>query len=75
MIAHVPKDLNLNINPYDNMTDEQIMARLKYLRETVPCLRHEPTKRQPDPRPHDGISCLSVRAPASDEDEGARVVA
>ena len=31
----VPKDMNLNINPYDHMTDEQIMARLKYLRETL----------------------------------------
>lgn len=27
--------MNLNINPYDHMTDEQIMARLKYLRETL----------------------------------------
>ena len=36
VIAYMlPKDMNLNINPYDHMTDEQIMERLRVLREQV----------------------------------------
>ena len=34
VIAQVlPKDMNLHVNPYDNMTDEQIMERLRVIEE------------------------------------------
>ena len=34
MIASlIPKDLNLNVNPFDNMTDEQIVERLRIIEE------------------------------------------
>jgi hypothetical protein len=36
MVARVlPKDMNLHVNPYDNVTDEQLIARLRVLREQV----------------------------------------
>ena len=34
VIAKVmPKDMNLHVNPYDHMTDEQIMERLRVIEE------------------------------------------
>jgi hypothetical protein len=35
IVRVVPKDLNLHVSPYDNMTDEQLMERLRGLREQV----------------------------------------
>jgi hypothetical protein len=35
IVRMLPKDLNLNISPYENMTDEQLIARLRVLREQV----------------------------------------
>ena len=36
VIARVlPKDLNLHVNPYDSMTDEQLIARLRVLRDQM----------------------------------------
>jgi hypothetical protein len=46
VIARVlPKDLNLNISPYDSMTDEQLIARLRVLREQVGDLDTLPQRR------------------------------
>jgi hypothetical protein len=46
MVARVlPKDLNLNISPYDSMTDEQLIARLRVLREQVGDLDTLPQRR------------------------------
>ena len=34
VVAQVlPKDMNLHVNPYDHMTDEQIMERLRVIEE------------------------------------------
>jgi hypothetical protein len=46
VIAQVlPKDMNLHVNPYDQMTDEQIMERLRVIEnQTGPLLRAGLTK-------------------------------
>ena len=41
----VAEDLNLHVNPYDNMTDEQLIARLRVLREQVSDLDTLPQRR------------------------------
>jgi hypothetical protein len=38
-------DLNLHVNPYDNMTDEQLIPRLRVLREQIGDLDTLPQRR------------------------------
>jgi len=45
IVRVLPKDLNLHVNPYDSMTDEQLIARLRVLREQVGDLDTLPQRR------------------------------
>jgi hypothetical protein len=45
IVRVLPKDLNLHVSPYDNMTDEQLIARLRVLREQVGDLDTLPQRR------------------------------